>query len=163
MKVSYDPRNLNYIYVHGNTPKDYEKCFLLESSSRYRDRTLEEIDYLLEIEKIEQKKSKDSVMQAKTELITEIEEIVKQAEKDFIQETETVESSRKRIKDIRENRKLEKELNRKNEVFNINENTNKAEKATSVKENTQDTNLQDGLQLLLKKQMEGLHGSGDNS
>lgn len=163
VKISYDPRNLNYIYVHGDTPKDYEKCFLLDANSRYRDRMLEEIDYLLEVEKIQQKKVKDSVMQAKTELITEIQEIVKQAEKDFIQETETVESSRKRIKDIRENRKLEKELNRKNEVFDINENTNKAEKANSVKENTQDTNLHDGLQLLLKKQMEGLHGNGDNS
>lgn len=163
IKISYDPRDLNYIYVHGDAPKDYEKCFLLDANSRYRDRMLEEIDYLLEVEKIQQKKVKDSVMQAKTELITEIQEIVKQAEKDFIQETETVESSRKRIKDIRENRKLEKELNRKNEVFDINENTNKAEKANSVKENTQDTNLYDGLQLLLKKQMEELHGNGDNS
>lgn len=163
VKVSYDPRDLNYIYVYGETSNDFEKCFLLDANSRYRDRMQEEIDYLLEVEKIGQKKSKDSVMQAKTQLITEIQEIVKQAENDFIQETETVESSRKRIKDIRHNRRLEKELNRKNEVFNIDENINKAKEVDSSEDHIQDMEEQESFQLLLKKQMEGLHGNGNNT
>jgi len=163
VKISYDTRNLNYIYVHGDAPSDYEKCFLLEANSRYRDRALEEIEYLLEVEKIQQKKGKDLVVQAKTQLITEIQEIVKQAEKNFIEEPENVQSNRQRVKNIRMNRKIEKESNRKKEVFELNENTDKSEDVIQDEVCTDEVELQDSFQLLLRKQMEGLHGNGNNS
>lgn len=48
--VSYDPRNLNYIYIPQEDGKGFNKCFLLDYQARYRDKTIEEIEHLLEQE-----------------------------------------------------------------------------------------------------------------
>ena len=34
---------MNCIYVCGDNPNEYEKCFLIESSTRYKDKAIEEI------------------------------------------------------------------------------------------------------------------------
>ncbi len=83
--------------------------FLTDAGSRYKEKTIEEIEYLLAVEKkCREKKNKDNVAQAKAQLISEIEDIVKQAEEDYKRETSIVESDKQRVKNIRENRKAEK-------------------------------------------------------
>jgi len=57
---------------------------------------------------MQREKNKDNVAQAKAQLISEIEDIVKQAEEDYKRETSIVESDKQRVKNIRENRKAEK-------------------------------------------------------
>lgn len=163
VKISYDPRKMEYIYVHGETPKSYEKCFLLESSSRYKHKMLEEIEYLLEVEKIGQKKNKDSVAQAKVQLITEIDCIVKHAENDFKKETEPLESGTHRTKNIRKNRQIEKTANRVTEAFELEENDNFQK--DYLKERKDDETENDSFDILLKKQQEALkreHGEDSN-
>ena len=154
LKASYDPRNLSYIYVHGNKPSEYEKCFLLDSRSRYRDRTLEEIENLLKMEKIQKEKGSDSVAQAKTQLITEIENIVKQAEQDYKQEPESVESNRQRVKNIRENKSFEKATNRKTEAFELDKAEENFELSDAI--TNEESDQIDEFDLLMKKQKEGL-------
>lgn len=56
VKISYDPRDLSYIYVHGDNPKDIEMCYITDQGSRYKDKTMEEIEYLLNIEKLQNEK-----------------------------------------------------------------------------------------------------------
>lgn len=158
VKISFDTRDMNYIYVHGDNG-DYEKCFLLDADSRYKDKSLEEIDYLLELEKIQQKKEKDKVAQAKTQLIDEIQEIVNQAKRDFIQEANQIDNNNQRIKNIRLNRKVEKELNRKSEKFELGD-TAEIEATDTIDIDTEEIN---GFELLLRKQKEGLRGNNNNS
>nr|WP_242847815.1 ATP-binding protein [Fervidicella metallireducens] len=107
---------MNCIYVCGDNLKEYEKCFLTESSTRYKDKAIEEIEYLLAVERMQKDKNKDSVAQAKTKLIAEIEDIVKQADEDYKRETSTAESNRQRVKNIRGNRKIEKTARRAEEA-----------------------------------------------
>ena len=156
--VSYDPRNMNFIYIKEQNGMDFEKCFLLEHQDRYKDKNLEEIQYLLEEEKLQIKMAEDKELQAKVDLITEIESIAKEAEKSF-KEEKSDESDSKRKKGIRNNRRIEKMLNREKEAFELDkkETGNKAEvisfNRAEQKEQLDENNTID---LLLRKQKEAL-------
>lgn len=119
VKISYDPRDLTYIYVRDDNLNDYQKCFITDSSNRYRDKTLEEVEYLLAAERIQKTKNQDTEAQAKTQLIAEIEDIVRQAEQDYKSEASRIDSDRQRVKNIRENRRVEKAARRVEEKFVI--------------------------------------------
>lgn len=150
VKISYDPRDLNYIYVHGDSPKDYEVCYLTDANSRYKDKTIEEIEYLLTAEKMQKKKMKDIDAQAKTQLIAEIEDIVQQAKEELDKEPVSEESDKKRIENIRENRKIEKTANRVKEAFKLEVEEKPVEDSDFHEEEV------DPIELLLIKQKEGL-------
>lgn len=159
IKISYDPRNMEYIYVYNDNPSEYEKCFLVDASNRYKDRAIEEIEYLLAVEKMQRERNKDNVAQAKTQLIAEIEDIVQQAEEDFKSETSSVESDRQRVKNIRGNRKAEKSVRRLEEVFDLGNND---EDYQSIPDEEKETEEMDTLQLLLQKQKEVMENEGSN-
>lgn len=161
VKISYDPRNMNCIYVCGDNPKEYEKCFLIESSTRYKDKAIEEIEYLLAVERMQKEKSKDSVAQAKTKLIAEIEDIVKQADEDYKRETSTAESDRQRVKNIRGNRKIEKTARRAEEAFKLGNNEGDYDSSVFNEEDFEEG--MNTLQLLFKRQKEVLKGEEDNN
>jgi len=108
VKITYDPRNMDCIYVIGDAPNEYEKCYMIDDNSRYRNKVIEEVDYLLAMEKINKIKTKDLEAQAKTQLIAEIEDIISKAENNFNKGNHTEESDRQRVKNIRENRRIEK-------------------------------------------------------
>ena len=158
IKISYDPRNMEYIYVYNDNPNEYEKCFLVDANSRYKDKAFEEIEYLLVVEKMQQEKSKDNVAQAKTQLIAEIEDIVQQAEEDYERETSTVESDRQRVKNIRGNRKAEKAVRRLEEAFDLG-NDNQYFKANKEDKESEEM---DTLQLLFQKQKEVMMDEGSD-
>lgn len=119
VKINYDPRDLNYIYMRGEKPSEYKECFLLDASNRYRDKMFEEVENLLITEKLQKASIADTDAQAKIQLITEIEDIVNNAEKDYINVVDTKESDKRRIENIRENRKIERTANRGKEVFRV--------------------------------------------
>ncbi|SHK59960.1 Mu transposase C-terminal domain-containing protein [Alicyclobacillus tolerans] len=154
--VSYDPRNLNYIYIPRDDGKGFDKCYLLDHQARYRDKTMEEIEHLFEQEKFDQKANQDKVLQRKVDLLSEIDDIIRDAKRMTKLEKATGESKRKRVKDIRINRHLEKALNRQNDAFEL-------EKRQPVETNegqviqlnpTTDDELNPELSLLRKKQRE---------
>lgn len=147
-KISYDPRDLSYIYVHGDNPKDIEICYITDQGSRYKDKTIEEIDYLLNIEKLQNEKLRDSDSQAKIKLISEIENIVKQANNSDSSAMNNGISDKKRIENIRENRRIEKRENREKEKFIL------SKEDEQVKENSIDEIKNETVDLLFKKQRE---------
>ena len=151
IRISYDPRNMDYIYVYDDNPKEYEKCFLVDASNRYRNRAIEEIEYLLGIEKMQKEKNKDDVAQAKIQLIAEIEDIVQQAEEDYNKETSIVDSDRQRVKNIRGNRKVEKAVRRLEESFELGDGD---EGYYSTTDEEGENGEMDALQLLFQKQKE---------
>ena len=78
------------------------------------------MEYLNEWEKVQKVKNSDVSMQAKSDLMTEIQNVVKNAKKEtnsklFLSN----ESDTQRKKNIRENRQIEKEINRETEVFEL--------------------------------------------
>jgi len=149
---------MNFIYIKEQNGMDFEKCFLLEHQDRYKDKNFEEIQYLLEEEKLQIKMAEDKELQAKVDLIAEIENIAKEAEKSF-KEEKSNESDSKRKKGIRNNRRLEKMINREKEAFELDKKDtgNKAEVISFNKtEQKEQFDENDEIDLLLRKQKEAL-------
>jgi hypothetical protein len=120
INVSYDPRSMENIYMVYNNGKNYEKCTLLQHQSRYINKTLEEIEYLLSKEKLIEKEN--SGLQSKIDLYSDIEDIVKEAVSMTQKNMTFNDSNTSKIKGIRSNREIEKAVNRKNDVFTLDDN-----------------------------------------
>lgn len=165
--ISYDPRNMNYIYIRKENGKYFEKCSLLERESRYKNRSIEEINYLVEYEKIMHKKNIEKETQSKVDLMSDIEAIVKSAEKKTKNVQVPGESKTSKLKGIRDNRKVEKERNRETESFELDKvDLDDASKIISLetkKENNNDIgdneDVVDEIELLRRIQKEKLNGS----
>lgn len=158
--ICYDPRTMNYIYIK-KSATEFEKCFLLEYQTAFRDKYLEEVEYLNEWEKVQKIKSSDVSIQAKSDLMTEIQNVVKNAKKEtnsklFLSN----ESDTQRKKNIRENRQVEKEINRETEVFELDKKEMQGE-AEIIPFGGVEVELPGNpLELLIKKQREHLKGMG---
>ena len=81
LDVSYDPRSMNFIYIRFEGGRGFEKCFLLPSEERYRDKSLDEIEYLREYERLTCQRSRGEELQKSVDLAAHIEHIVNGAEK----------------------------------------------------------------------------------
>ena len=158
VSISYDPRLMDYIYIRDDNGINYEKCFLLEHQQRYKDRTLDEINYLLEYEKLQEKRYSDKKIQSKVDLISEIENIVEQAKQQTAEEQTKGSSNRSRLKNIRQNRKVEKMLRREEEAFELDksDNTEEAEVISFNRSDSKEKNEDSIFNLLQRKQKEAL-------
>ncbi|WP_368901894.1 Mu transposase C-terminal domain-containing protein [Oceanobacillus oncorhynchi] len=112
--IVYDPRNMDKIYIQNPDNNSYEVCPLLEHQLRYKNRSIEDINFLHELENIQKRSHKQEQLKAKINLKEEVEKIVKEAEQKS-KSSGVKESDNKRIKNIKEHRKLEQELIRKKE------------------------------------------------
>ncbi|WP_051556554.1 Mu transposase C-terminal domain-containing protein [Alkalihalobacterium bogoriense] len=114
--VTYDPRNMNYIYLRGIHRDSFEKCFLLDYQARYKFKTFEDVAYLQQHEKVDKQSHKQDELKERIRLIEDVESIVKQAEK--LAKNEIVEMSKSsRVKGIKKNRQLEIERMSKGEML----------------------------------------------
>ncbi|WP_211265983.1 Mu transposase C-terminal domain-containing protein [Alicyclobacillus ferrooxydans] len=160
--VSYDPRNLNYIYIPHEDGKGFDKCYLLNHQARYRDKTLEEIEHLLEQEKFDRSANEDRMLQQKVDLLSEIDDIIKDAERMTKQERNTGESKSKRVRDIRINRHVEKALNRQVDAFVLDKPKSQSEgQVVPLNPETMEDELNSELALLKRKQKERFNGSDE--
>lgn len=116
--VSYDPRNMDYVYVRSEDGKSFEKCFLLDKR-RYSSKTLDEINYLDAFDQLKKEKDTGNRLQSKVDLFSDIESIVSEAEKMTNEQQDKSISKTSRIKSIRQHRKEEKLENRKTEAFDL--------------------------------------------
>ncbi|MFZ5643058.1 MAG: Mu transposase C-terminal domain-containing protein [Bacillota bacterium] len=117
--ISYDPRNIDFVYIRDENGRGYEKCYLLESQERYRGKSYDEIVYLLEYEKQMQKTMHDKEMQDSVDLISQIESIVQTAEIMTTELQNRNQSKASRVKKIRTYRKEERERRREEEAFEL--------------------------------------------
>ncbi|MEQ8175596.1 MAG: Mu transposase C-terminal domain-containing protein [Syntrophomonadaceae bacterium] len=151
--VSYDPRNLNYLYIPDEDGHGFEKCFLLpKSEERYTDKSLDEIQYLLDYEKLEEESSSDRVMLGELSLFDNIQTIVTEGET-MTAATKSEQSNNAKLKGIGNNRKWEQEELRKLQAYELDpKDTTDIQTEAEVKIENQDSNPL--LELLTKKQEE---------
>jgi len=161
INISYDPRNMNYIYIRNDNGRSFEKCFLIEQN-RYADRTLDEIMYLISYEKLKKDKKSTELQQSKVDLLSEIENVVNKAEKMAAEQQNSIESSSSKISGIREHRKNEKMLNRKIEAFELDSKEDDKTKLAEVipinSDADEDYSYPSNIEFLKRKQKERLHG-----
>jgi hypothetical protein len=114
--VSYDPRNLDELYLHDPVaPMQFHICQLTERSRAHRQISVWELGQQQEIEKQISAKRQPRQQLAAADLSASIEGIVSGAVK---QKGEpSTESAAKRTRNIRVNRAEEKQLNRGAEIF----------------------------------------------
>ncbi|UZP03730.1 transposase [Clostridium botulinum] len=117
IKVVYDPRNINKIYILHNSGLDYDKCYLTDVSLQYKDCLLEEIIFNEELESELREKDLRDQHQNNIDLEKEIENIVKEAQKERLKDIDYNKSSNQKLKGINRNRSVEKEINRQKERF----------------------------------------------
>ncbi|MCH3965728.1 MAG: transposase family protein [Clostridium sp.] len=134
IEILYDPRNMNNIYISYEEGKSFETCYLLDPSKQYEDCILEEIIFNFELISELKEAQKNRQNQLKVDVDLEIDKIVKAARKKKSIEING-ESNNKKLKGIKINRAVEKELNREKEAFKLGKETISAEGAEVIKLN----------------------------
>ncbi|EON70942.1 Mu transposase C-terminal domain-containing protein [Lysinibacillus sphaericus] len=116
--IVYDPRAMEQIYISHTDGRNFDSCFLLDTSAQYKGDSLEEIEFyqqlLQEVKAEERNKQQENIINTDAE----IEAIVKKA----ISEKKTVSTNKsksERIRDIKVTRAAEKQLNREDEKFDL--------------------------------------------
>jgi hypothetical protein len=150
IKISYDLRKMDYIYIKKDNGRDYEKCFLLDHQNKYKNKNFDDVQYLISREKLDTNLMKEQELQSKVNLMDDIEKIVDNAKQEY---NYTSESNTKRLKGIDENRKIEKQINRGNEYFELGEDI-EITRENKVEEDNFNDNVMNELLLLKKRQRE---------
>lgn len=122
--IVYDPRNMNSIYIPYDNGLSYDECYLISTSLQYKDCILEEIIFNQELMSELKEKEEKEQNQNKVDLEKEIEEIVIQAKKAKQKDIDYNKSSAEKLKGIKKNRMVEKELNRADESFKLSQENN---------------------------------------
>jgi len=106
--VSYNPRDMSDIYTWDDDSKRYDICYLLDWNSKNAGKTLAEIVYEQQKERLEGKRLKATAIEAKVNLNSEIDSIVAEAKQ--MSEPAAAKSNRERVSSIRENRTSERTM-----------------------------------------------------
>lgn len=163
IEVVYDPRNVNKIYIPYHDGLGYEECYLLETSIQYKDCLLEEIIFNQELLTELKNKHLREQNQIIIDLENEIEKVVKEAKIAKSKEVDYGLSKNHRLKGIKNNRAVEKEMNREKEAFKIGEEVKSADKAgeiielpniSKMSEEKKDTGRNRVMEMLKKKRDE---------
>ena len=117
LEIVYDPRNINYIYIL--TESGYEKCYLLEPSYQYKDCILEEVIFNNELLSELKRNRVDNMNQLNIDLDSNLDKIIKRAIAEKDTTASKVSSNRKKVQGIKNNRVIEKEINRVSESFEL--------------------------------------------
>lgn len=129
VKVSYDPRNLDEIYLHGaSASMQFQACQMTERSRAHRQMSIWEIDQQQQFEQQLSAKRQPRQQLALSDLYANIENIVTGAEKQKGEPSS--ESAASRTKNIHMNRADEKQSNRGLETFRFD--SDKTEPAKSA-------------------------------
>lgn len=115
VKIYYDPRDMGAILVENPMGTETVRCELVEWETKYAGKQLDEVWYEQEKEKLRNKELKAKELEAKINLGKQIESIVDSAGQKSGADNAT--SKAERIRNIRANRKNEKEEIRKKEAF----------------------------------------------
>jgi hypothetical protein len=114
--VSYDPHDMSHIYIWDNDAKQYDTCYLLDWNSKNAGKTLAEIVYEQQAERLEGKRLKAVATEAKVNLNADIDSIIAEAKK-AKESTTTPQSKRESVSKIRENRTTERAKLRSNDAI----------------------------------------------
>jgi len=116
VRVSYDPRDLDVIYLHDGGKKfGFQVCALTDRSRAYRHLSLCEIEQQVYLERSDQADRRPAKVRASATTDAAVEKIIHDAEAKHPRLTGISDASR--VRNIRGNRAAEKSLNRQAEVF----------------------------------------------
>lgn len=132
IEIIYDPRNMNNIYILHEDGKAFETCYLLEPSKQYKDYILEEIIFNFELISELKEMQRNQQNQFSIDIDNEIEKIVKEAKKEVAKEKSYATSNNQKLKGIKNNRAVEKEINREKEAFKIAEDMKPKDKSAEI-------------------------------
>ena len=136
LDISYDPRKPDIIYLRSPDGRDFEKCYLIDLDNKYSGRSIYDIEYLQEYEKQQKQVNQGQQIQKEIDLMTVIENEVKQAQilTEAVQDKTL--SNNQKVKGIRDNRAFEKQNRRELEAFELDQNelSNKAETIEKVEQ-----------------------------
>jgi hypothetical protein len=113
VNVSYDSHDMTHIYIWDNDLKRYDTCYLLDWNSKNAGKTLAEIIYEQQAERLEGKRLKAAATGAKINLNADIDSIIAEAKK---AKAATPKSKSERVSKIRENRAMERAQLRSNDI-----------------------------------------------
>ncbi|MBD1382444.1 Mu transposase C-terminal domain-containing protein [Metabacillus arenae] len=122
INIVYDPRNIEKIYIPHDDGMDYDICVMLGPSQQYKENFLEDILFQQQLQRELEELEKTNQIQLSVNVDTAIEEIIKRAEKDKKQTESEPKSKAERLRSIRENKNVEKRMNRKEEQFDLSPN-----------------------------------------
>ena len=153
VQVSYDPRNMDSVYIWQSGEEEFEACFLPDWEEKYRGKSLDEIRFLQAEEKLLKGKHLSAQMQRRVDLNAEIEKIVREAE-EMSAQTAVLESKSARVENIRNNRLAEKKINRKTEAFALEEPDADIAPETAGLEEIEEEEALSPMLALIKKKLE---------
>lgn len=110
IRIVYDPRNMNNIFIPDAKGKNFEVCSLLDISQQYSGINLEEILFQEARRRELEKLGKRDVLQKHLNTEEEINRIVSEAKKKSSASRRTGDSKAKRVRDIKFNRSEEKSM-----------------------------------------------------
>src|SRR5699024_6207010 len=108
-EVVYDPRHVEKIYIPHDNGMDFETCILLEPSQQYKEDLLEEIVFQQQLRNELEEIERTNQIQLTVNTDAAMEEIIKNA----------VKNKKDKIASIRDNKDVEKQLNRESEKFDL--------------------------------------------
>ncbi|QXE01941.1 Mu transposase C-terminal domain-containing protein [Terribacillus sp. DMT04] len=119
VEVVYDPRNVEKIYIPHDDGMDFETCILLEPSQQYKEDFLEEIVFQQQLRNELEEIERRNQIQLTVNTDAAMEEIIKKAVRNKKQSYNQPTSKKAKIASIRDNKDVEKLLNRESEKFDL--------------------------------------------
>jgi hypothetical protein len=124
--ISYDPRDMGYIYVRNVDGALCEPCFLADWEAKWNGKSFDEVACQQSSERALRQSHASRELQASVDLSTEIDKIVAEAEQ--MSKQAVIPASKKaRTAGIRDNRAREKQQLRQEEAFRLAEESMPAE------------------------------------
>jgi hypothetical protein len=139
VSISYDPRNMSFVYLINEDLYSFSTCHLLEHQKRYEGKTLDEIQYLLGYEKLQRSQSEHQQLQKEVDFISDAEALIKSATKEADQGQSKVISKSQKTKSIREHRKDERESRQDDEAFLLGNRKNTSSPSAVIPFNTKES------------------------
>jgi hypothetical protein len=113
--ISYDPRDMNVIFVWEKDGNGVIPCTLLDWEQRFSGKSAEEVEFEQKKQEIQKKKNERAEKESVINLNRRIDAIVQTAEE--MMPSNVGKTKEERLADIRENRKEEQESIRAEEAF----------------------------------------------
>lgn len=109
IELAYDPRNMSHAYIVDDSLGYLDECYMLDVSKRYEGLSLDEINHWRQEEKRLEKEQNHKQLQKDIDYISDVEAIIKEAEKAKKSQQDTSLSKSELVGAIRANRKKERE------------------------------------------------------
>lgn len=153
--LAYDRRNMDHVYFIDEDKNQKEICYMIGNSTRFSGLSLDDINYLREEERRTAKKHNHSQIQKDIDYLSEAQEIINTASKEYKQEKDTTLSKMERVGSITENRQLEKRYQYENESIPLLDNDSIDDKIVPFKgRNEKDDFKRTSVRDFLKRRME---------